>query len=89
MKRKALEEAQKYTKFVLEARVETFDYSFSDKKDVIRRPITEIIRKNITYKELEDMIKKSVDLIDTFIVENDRHIRIGIDKLVICREKKD
>ncbi|OGI05111.1 MAG: hypothetical protein A2287_01190 [Candidatus Melainabacteria bacterium RIFOXYA12_FULL_32_12] len=85
MKKKALEEAKKYEKFILEEKVQSFQYMESD--GLRRRPIVEVVRKEIAFKDIEKLIKETPYLVDTYIIEDSRHIKIGIDKLIICRYK--
>ncbi|EKE02311.1 MAG: hypothetical protein ACD_20C00400G0011 [uncultured bacterium] len=83
MKKRAIDEARKYEKFILEEKVQSYQMMEGD--SLRRRQIVEIVRKEIEYKDVEKMIKESPYLVDTYLIEDTRHIKIGIDKLIKCR----
>ena len=80
MKKRALEEAKNYNRYVLESYGETNMFG-----QLINQDFT---RKDITFKDVEKLVKTTTQVVETYMFENDRYIKIGEHQTIICKHEK-
>ena len=45
-------------------------------------------RKDITFKDVEKLVKTTTQVVETYMFENDRYIKIGEHQTIICKHEK-